>query len=125
MYQVNEHHAVGAELGHEPFAMVFEGDRNGQTLQYDQNPTTMWVGPTYRYTGSPFGEIPLAPYGQATAAFSQYGPVGRLSAGLQYSPVGPLTFLLGLEGSALAYRYQDNLYVSPNVGLTYGMAVRF
>ena len=125
LYQVDEHNALGGELGNESYPMVFEGDHNGQIVRYDQNPSTMWAGVTYRYTGNKFSNLPIAPYGQALLGGSTYGPIGRMSAGLQYTPLGPLTFILGLEGSALIYRHQDNFHVSPKLGFTYGMAVRF
>ena len=125
LYQIDRHNTVGFELGNEAYPMVFEGDRNGQTLLYEQHPSTMWYGPTYRYTANTFGTLPIAPYGQVLLGFSEYGPVGRLAAGFQYAPSGTLSFILALESSALAYRHQDTWYVSPKIGLTYGMSVLF
>ena len=105
--------------------MVFEGDRNGQLIRYEQFPNMFWAGITGRYTGNDFGSIPLAPYGQVFLGGSEYGPLGRASAGLQYSPVGPLVFLLGLEGSAMMYSFQGTTYISPKLGFTYGVGFRF
>ena len=125
LYQVDKHNTIGLEFGNETYPMVFEGDRNGQTLLYEQNPSTMWAGLTYRYTGNIFGAMPIAPFGQVVLGGGKYGPVGRLAAGFQYAPSGNLSFLLGVESSALAYRHQSNWYLSPKIGLTYGMSVNF
>ncbi|RPI69427.1 MAG: hypothetical protein EHM43_01840 [Ignavibacteriae bacterium] len=125
LYQLNARHSVGLEVGNESYPMVFEGDRNGQLVRYEQYPTTAWAGLTYRYTGVNLGSTSFAPYGQFMIGGSKFGPVGRMSGGMQYSPVGPLSFLFGIETSALAYSFQDAWYLSPKIGLTYGLAVRF
>lgn len=125
LYQLNRNHSVGIEIGNESFPMVFEGDRNGQLVRYEQYPTTAWAGLTYRYTGSNFGATSFAPYGQFMVGGSKFGPIGRMSGGVQYTPVGPLSFVFGVETSALAYTFQSNWYLSPKIGLTYGLAVRF
>ena len=125
LYQMNTHSSLGFEVGNEAYPMVFQGDRNGQIIQYEQYPSTLWAGVTYRYTFNSFGELPLAPYVQGLVGGSRFGPMGRAQLGLQYAPAGPLLFVLGFEGSAMTYSFQNTTYVSPKFGLTYGMAVRF
>lgn len=125
MYSMNERSALGFEVGNEAYPMIFEGDRNGQVVRYEQYPSTVWAGVTYRFTGSVLGALPLQPYGQVLVGGSKFGPMGRMQAGLQYAPAGPLVFLLGVEGSAMTFTYQNAWYVSPKFGLTYGMALRF
>jgi len=125
-YLMNPHSSVVLEGGNESYPMVFTGERSGQLVQYEQYPTTMWVGIGYRYTAnSLFTTVPLLPYAQAMLGGSTYGPIGRAQLGLQYAPTGPLVFLLGLEASALTFSYQNTTYISPKYGLTYGMAIRF
>ncbi len=125
LYRFSNNHSAGIELGNESFPMIFQGDRNGQVIQYEQFPTAFWVGATYRFTGNSFSAFPAAPYAQATLAGSQFGPIGRVAGGIQYTPLGPVSFLLGVEAASLAYSFQNQWYFSPKVGLTYGMAVRF
>ena len=125
LYRFNQTHSAGIEMGNETFPMVFDGNRNGQLIRYDQNPATMWWGATYRYSGPQWSESGFAPYGQVTLAGSQLGPVGRTSAGVTYSPAGNLTFVLGAEAATLAYSVQNQWYLSPKFGLTYGLAIRF
>lgn len=125
MYQMNARSSLGFEVGNESYPMVFQGDRNGQIIQYEQFPSTTWAGVTYRYTFGQFGSFPMAPYVQGLVGGSRFGPMGRAQVGLQYAPAGPLMFLLGFEGSAMTYTFQNTNYVSPKFGLTYGMAIRF
>lgn len=125
LYRMNASSAVGFEVGNEAYPMVFDGNRNGQIVRYEQYPSTMWAGITYRYTGSALRSLPLAPFGQILLGGSRFGPMGRLQAGLQYAPAGPLVFLFGIEGSAMTFSYQNQWYLSPKLGLTYGMAFRF
>jgi hypothetical protein len=125
MYQINANHSAGIDLGSESFPMVFEGDRNGQVIRYDQYPSSIWAGATYRVTGNTFGSSPVSPFGQVTIGGSKFGPIGRVASGIQYSPSGPVSLMLGVEAASLAYTFQNQWYLSPKFGLTYGMAVRF
>lgn len=121
---LTEHHSLGIEIGNETFAQVFEGNRNGQLIRYEQQPSALWAGIFYRYQTSPISNN-FIPFGQVLAGGTKYGPIGRATVGVQYAPAGPLSFLLGLEGAMLAYKFQDTWYTSSKIGLTYGVAVRF
>jgi hypothetical protein len=121
---LSPNHAFGLEVGNETYPMVFNALENGQDIRYEQYPAAMWGGITYRYTGNTFGNLPIAPFGQGMVGGSTYGPMARLSGGLQYTPAGPLMFLVGIEGSILAYPFQNTWYVSPKYGLTYGIALK-
>ena len=125
LYQLSDNHAVGVEMGSEVFPMSFQGDINGQTIRYQQQPQSMWAGAAYRYTLSPLGTSGFAPFGQIFLGGTSFGPLGRATAGLQYSPSGPLSFILGVEGMAMAYQFNSSWFTSSKLGLTYGVAVRF
>lgn len=125
LYQLSDNHAVGVEMGSEVFPMSFQGNINGQTIRYQQQPQSMWAGAAYRYTLSPLGSSGFAPFGQVFLGGTSFGPLGRLTAGLQYSPSGPLSFILGVEGMAMAYEFNSAWFTSSKLGLTYGVAVRF
>lgn len=124
-YRMNEHSSLFVEGANESYPMIFEGVRNGQQIRYEQYPTMFWAGLGYRYTHSQFGNSGVAPYGQVALGGSKYGPVGRIGTGIQYTPMGPISFLLGIETSSLAYSFQNQWFLSPKVGLTYGMVLRF
>lgn len=123
-YQLNDNHSLGLEVGRETFAQVFEGDRNGQLIRYEQQPSALWAGLFYRYQTSPISNN-FIPFGQVLLGGTTYGPIGRATVGMQYAPAGPLSFLFGVEGAMLAYRFQGSLFTSSKIGLTYGVAVRF
>ncbi len=125
LYQLSDNHAVGVEMGSEVFPMSFQGTINGQTIRYQQQPQSMWAGASYRYTLSQLGSSGFSPFGQILLGGTSFGPLGRLTAGLQYSPVGPLSFMLGVEGTAMAYQFNSAWFSSSKLGLTYGVAVRF
>lgn len=124
LYQLSDHHGVGIEFGSETFAQVFEGVRNGQRIRYEQQPSASWAGIFYRYQHRPIAEGFL-PFAQVFAGGSRFGPIGRATVGMSYAPAGPLTFLVGVEGAMMAYQFQDAWFTSTNLGLTYGVAVRF
>lgn len=124
-YELNNQHTVGVEFGSETFPQVFEGTRSGQIIRYDQQPSAMWAGLMYRYTMDPISKTSFSPFVQGFAGGSTYGPLGRAIVGIHYEPVGALSFIFGLEGTAMAYQFQDQWYTSNKIGLTYGMAVRF
>ncbi len=125
LYQLSDNHAVGVEMGSEVFPMSFQGTVNGQTIKYQQQPQSMWAGAAYRYTLSPLGSSGFAPFGQILLGGTSFGPLGRMTAGFQYSPAGPLSFMLGVEGTAMAYQFNSAWFTSSKLGLTYGVAVRF
>ena len=124
LYQVSPKHAFGVEVGSESFAQSFDGESNGQTIRYEQRPSSIWWGGLYRYTAGSIGKTAFSPFMQAFAGGTQYGPLGRATLGMQYSPSGPLSFIVGIEGTLLGYKFQDSWFTSSKVGLTYGMAVR-
>ncbi len=125
LYQLSDNHAVGLEMGSEIFPMSFQGNVNGQVIQYQQQPQSMWAGAAYRYTLSQLGSSGFAPFGQVLLGGTSFGPLGRVTAGFQYSPAGPLSFMLGVEGTAMAYQFNSAWFSSSKLGLTYGVAVRF
>lgn len=125
LYQLSDNHAVGVEMGSEVFPMSFQGNVNGQVIQYQQQPQSMWAGAAYRYTLSPLGSSGFSPFGQVLLGGTSFGPLGRVTAGFQYSPAGPLSFMLGVEGTAMAYQFNSAWFTSSKLGLTYGVAVRF
>jgi hypothetical protein len=125
MYQLSPQHLIGVEVGNESFPMTFEGMRSGQLIRYEQQPISTWAGITYRHSFAPIGNSAFTPFAQGLLGGSQFGPLGRLTGGILYSPSGPLSFMLGVEGTSMAYTFQDQWFTSSKLGLTYGMAIRF
>jgi hypothetical protein len=125
MYRLSDRNAFGVEFGSEPIPQSFEGTlSSGQVILYEQQPTTMWAAITYRHTFAPLG-LGFSPFAQVGAGGTRYGPTGRATLGIQYEPVGPLTFIFGVEGTSMLYSNESTWYSSNKLGLTYGVALRF
>jgi len=124
LYQLSDRSVIGMEIGNEAFPQVFEHNRNGQVIRTEQYPASTWGGITYRHHFDYLGSS-LRPFVQALAGGTRFGPLGRLGAGLQYSPAGSLSFIAGIEGSVSTFTIQDTWYASSKLGFTYGMSVRF
>lgn len=122
-YALSPNHAVGVEVGQEAFFQQYKTTENQDTYLVSQYPTQWWAGLTYRYAFTP--EELFSPFASATLGVAGYGFLGRTQVGCTYSPDGITQFLLGVEASALVYRHQGTNYVSPKVGVTYGVSLRF
>lgn len=122
LFPINQHHAVGVEMGTESFRQQFTGTANDRQVQYTQTPVLFWMGASYRWTPMEFSFLPgLMPVLDATVGFAvQQGPLARASMGLQYQPVGPLQITLGLDAAALLYRHEGTWFSSTKWGPTIG-----
>ncbi len=124
LYRMTPTEAVGVEIGSESFPMVFSGIRNQQEVRFEIQPLVTWAGLSYRHVFPEIGTSGFSPFAQALVGGTQFGPIGRGSVGVMYSPVGPLSFMLGIEGSALGFTHQNQWFTSSKYGFTYGVAVR-
>lgn len=124
MYRINPSSAIGLEVGAESFPMSFEGTRNQQVVRFELQPLATWAGVTYRHVFPQIGTSGFSPFVQGLVGGTEFGPLGRGSAGLLYSPAGPLSFMLGIEGAALAFNHQNRWFTSTKYGFTYGVLVR-
>jgi hypothetical protein len=124
MYRINPSSAIGLEVGAESFPMSFEGTRNQQVVRFELQPLATWAGLTYRHVFPQIGKSGFTPFLQGLVGGTEFGPLGRGSAGLLYSPAGPLSFMLGVEGAALAFNHQSRWFTSTKYCFTYGVLVR-
>lgn len=124
MYRLSPSSAVGLEIGAESFPMVFQGTRNQQVVQFELQPLATWAGISYRHVFPEIGTSDFSPFAQGLLGGTEFGPLGRASAGVLYAPAGPLSFMIGVEGSALAFNHQNRWFTASKYGLTYGVLVR-
>ncbi len=122
-YALSPNRFIGVEVGQEAFFQRYQSTENQDTYTITQYPTQWWAGLTYRYNFTP--EELFSPYASATLGVATYGFLGRTHIGCTYSPDGVTQFLLGVEASALVYGHQGVNYVSPKVGVTYGVSLRW
>lgn len=123
LYTLSDHHAIGIEVGREPFAMQFYGYREDTRLRYEAYPALLWGTFAYQYRMRLSPQ--LEPFMQLGIGATEFGLLGRSSLGVLYRPTTAVGILLGVEGALMRYVYQATPYWTPNVGITYGIMFRF
>lgn len=135
-YDVGDNYAIGIELGNERFAQEFQEITPYQVYNHVQNPTLTWYGgfvrkdiPEWGYNGI------IYPYAQAFVGgaiangssefYEHLGPLGKAQFGVHWQASNNVSFNLGAEASWLLYQYQNNIYNTGKVGVTYGVNVGF
>lgn len=125
VYYSEEQDDFGLEYGQEPFSQHYSGVENGKAVRYEQNLLASWILAGYRHRFAPWRSLgSIEPY-IATSLGSTFEawPLARASMGVMYMPDRRVRFHLGLEGSMLAYPYQDKWFNSKRAGLTYGISI--
>ncbi len=122
-YTLSDHHAVGIEVGREPFAMQFYGYQEDTRMRYEAYPALLWGVASYQYR-TQLG-LQWEPFAQLGVGATEFGLLGRATAGVVYRPAPSVGVVLGLEGALMRYVYQSTPYLTPNVGITYGIMFRF
>lgn len=127
LFYTGEHHDVGLEFGQEPFSQHYQGVEDGKPVYYQQNLMTPWLHATWRYRFTPItvlgGIEPYIMLGGGTSFF--YWPMAKSGFGIMYMPDRRVRFHAGLEGSVLAFPYQDKWFTSRRAGMTYGVSILF
>lgn len=125
LYYSNEQDDFGLEFGQEPFSQHYHGVEYGKAVRYEQNLLTSWLLAGYRHRFEPWRMLgSVEPYFSAGfGSTMQAWPLARAGAGFMYMPDRRVRFQIGLEGTLLAYPYQDTWFTSKRAGLTYGISV--
>ncbi|PLX30868.1 MAG: hypothetical protein C0600_07250, partial [Ignavibacteria bacterium] len=122
-YVFDRHHAAGLYLGQKSFALEYFRVSGDSLYLYQQQPALFHGGGFYRFS------YPVAhgviPEFTLQLGGSDLGPIlgGRL--GVQLAPTDRISIILGVNGALLAYRYNDKLFTSQSLGLSYGLRYRF
>jgi len=122
---LTEEQRIGLEFGSESFRQQFTSTFDGRPVEFLQVPTLFWLGVNYQLVAQPVEFLGgLRPFVEASAgvAFAQ-GPLARMSAGLQYKPIGPIAFSLGFDASALSYQHQNTWLSTTKSGFTAGLSL--
>lgn len=126
-YSLTERHQIGLAIGQEAFPQRFNGKENSRAVRYEQNLLTQWFSASYRYR---FGGIRslggIEPFATMHAGITaERWPFMKAEVGLMYSPMAPLTFVVGLDGRALYYPFQSTWFGTTKYGVTYGIILSF
>jgi hypothetical protein len=123
LYQLTDNISVGADIRQETFFQVFEGDSAGLKFRYSQQPNFTSYGLIMRYNITHWGDF--SPMGQIYIGGTNAGLIGRLMAGMAYSPYPDISFMLGIEYSGLKYTHQVQGYNASKLGVNYGVGFSF
>ncbi|ROL57572.1 hypothetical protein D9V86_12165 [Bacteroidetes/Chlorobi group bacterium ChocPot_Mid] len=122
-YKFNENNRVGIVVGKESLQM-YSLNKSGESLNYQYEPNLVWAGACYRYTGNEiYGAV--SPYCELTGAYSKFGPVGKTAIGLEYNPENIISMSLGVEGTALAYKFLGDIKTTEKISLVYNIGIHF
>ncbi|MBR9977646.1 MAG: hypothetical protein KFH87_06110, partial [Bacteroidetes bacterium] len=94
-------------------------------VEYEQNLLTSWILAGYRHRFGPVRSLgSVEPYlSTGFGATVQAWPLMRAGVGIMYMPDRKVRFHLGIEGSVLAFPYQEKWFTSKRAGLTYGISL--
>jgi hypothetical protein len=123
--------AYGLEVGHERYPQTLPV-RDTSIFQIDQQPNVAWLGAALRYSPGTVESLGLSPFVQGTfgLGFSHgamlRGRAGvRLETDLGLSLVNNVGANIGVEASALSYKYNGQYLLSGRYGASIGLEVGF
>ncbi len=123
MYNVNDKFSAGFDLRQEYFYQEYEGQEEDVMYKYMQHPSYFSYGLTAKLRFLEFDHFNS--FVQAYLGGNQAGPVGRLMYGMELNPGAGYRFILGIEGSMLAFHHSGEYFYTPKIGLHYGISFDF
>lgn len=149
-FALTEHHTVGIEGGNEPFltavrftsfATIADTDRGnvntsllpGLTTptvkrdEYRQGSTNRtWFGAAYQYNADMWDVLGgVQPLARLTLGGGEMGAVGRTLVGARFMAKEHFSLMLAGEGAAVASQLQGAWNLTPRLGVTLGLSVKF
>ncbi len=126
MYHFSDNHSVGLEMGWERFAQSFTTSYYGEVTEQKQYPRRFLAGMSYRFTYTNlFGLEYVSPYSEIFAGGSSLGPIGKLNAGIRFTPINNISMNLGYEYGFLYYSVDNKTYNSEKQGFVYRISYNF
>ncbi len=123
-YQLNDNFLIGAEFGQEPFGQILKTPTD---ITY-QNPMVFWGAASLKYQAGQqiFNLAGAEPFAQVLLGGTEMGPLVKGIIGLQFiSKDWGFGMNFGIEGTSLLYNFNDDLYRTDKLGLTYGIIYSF
>lgn len=153
-YALSEHHSVGIEGGNEPFLTAVQfnsaavvstntdsvrasliggpagtgpSSTTTKANEYRQSPTNRtWIGAAYQYNADTFDIFGgLQPLVRITFGGGELGAVGRTLLRARFLSKERLSILLAGEGAAIGSQIQGSWNLTPRLGITLGLSVKF
>lgn len=121
-YKIDDNIRIGGEFRNEHFYQNFSGmDDFGNKFSYTQFPNyqTLALFASYKFLKTDI----LDGFMQISAGGTATGRIGRIAIGTEFEPSTNFTFTLKFETSVLHYIHQNNHFLSPKIGLSYGIGL--
>lgn len=117
---ISSNFSYGLDMRQEFFFQEYDGtDDEGLPYKYEQHTNYFAVGIVGRYD---FLKTKYYNgFGQLYLGANKVGPVGRGLVGFEINPSSKYGFIIGIEGSVLRFYHGENYFVSPKIGLHYGV----
>lgn len=120
LYELNENHSVGFDMGQETFPIYEVGESNNLEQRY----SLLWGGAAYKYRMDPIsGLFGIQPFAQIIAGGTKFGPIARSIMGITWQPHNNFSFSLGMEGTVMMYSYNNVWFGAQKLGLSYGVNI--
>lgn len=123
-YNLGKGHLIGIDVNNERPQLSYRGIVDNRQFNYQQNPSYLSVGLTYRYNAEQLNVGDFHPFAELSGGLAIPNmPVGRTSAGINFVPTDAIRFSVGLEYNTLQYEFLGNNYSSSKWGINYGMMI--
>lgn len=148
-FALTEHHTVGIEGGNEPFltavrfnstfttaatdtgsvstSLLPSGTTPTKRDEYRQGSTNRtWFGAAYQYNADVWDVLGgVQPLARLTLGGGEMGAVGRTLIGARFMAKEHFSLMLAGEGAAVASQLQGLWNLTPRLGVTLGLSVKF
>lgn len=123
-YHFDEHQSLGLNVGREAL-QLYDVTHEGKVFKFERQPNILWAGVNFRYTfGELFELLPISPYTELAIGGTKYGPIGKLSLGINYSISNSIQFGFGYEFTSLAYTEFSTYKITNKSGLIYNLSYK-
>lgn len=123
-YNLGKGHLIGIDVNNERPQLSYRGIVDNRQFNYQQNPSYLSVGLTYRFNAEQLNVGDFHPFAELSGGLAIPNmPVGRTSAGINFIPTDAIRFSVGLEYNTLRYEFLGNNYSSSKWGINYGMMI--
>lgn len=123
-YHFDDHQSLGLNVGREAL-QLYDVKQEGKIFKFERQPNILWAGINYRYSfGELFELVPISPYSELTIGGTKYGPIGKLSVGMNYNISNSIQFGFGYEFTSLVYTEFSTYKITNKSGLIYNISYK-
>lgn len=114
----------GAGFGRENLPQQYSGNLNNENVHVTQNPNIYWLSLNARYYPDLLSYKSLSTFIEGGIGLTPYGSMLRSNIGLEYDFWNNTSLFIAADLSNYSYSYQNNVFFTNKIGLTYGIRVK-